>query len=77
MTKKDLFLELAQPDEKGFSRWVYVTEFTGKYKDLKMGNGGPWCRKSSSLAKSYVLEFDKTITKKTLLMQLERSDLIS
>ena len=30
----DLFLELAQPNEKGESRWVYVTEFVGKYKSL-------------------------------------------
>ena len=29
MTKADLFLQLAQPDENGYSRWVEVSEFTG------------------------------------------------
>ena len=39
MTKTELFLELANPDENGCSRWVNVTEFVGKYADLKFGNG--------------------------------------
>ncbi len=26
-SKKELFLELAQPDKNGMSRWVSVTEF--------------------------------------------------
>jgi len=34
MTKTDLFLELANPDTKGISRWVEVAEFVGKYKKL-------------------------------------------
>ncbi len=63
MTKTELFLELAKPNEKGESRWVDVTEFVGKYKDLQLGNGGSWCRKSSSLAKHYVIKFDKSLTK--------------
>lgn len=62
MTKKDLFLELAKPDRNGVSRWVNVKEFTGKYKDLQLGNGGSWCRKESSLAKQYMVEFDKELT---------------
>ena len=62
MTKIDLFIELAKPDENGISRWVYVTEFTGKYKALQLGNGGSWCRKSSTLAQKYILEFDKSLT---------------
>ncbi|WP_227411531.1 restriction endonuclease [Cruoricaptor ignavus] len=62
MTKTDLFIELANPDEKGFSRWVYVDEFTGKYFALKLGNGGSWCRASSTLAKIYNIEFDKSKT---------------
>ena len=61
-SKTDLFLELASPNEKGVSRWVEAREFTGKYKDLKLGNGGSWCRKSSSLAKKYIIELDKMIT---------------
>jgi hypothetical protein len=64
MTKKELFLELARPDETtGVSRWVSANEFTGKYKELQLGNGGSWCRTSSSLAKEYIIEFNKSITK--------------
>lgn len=62
MTTKDLFLKLAQPDQNGYSRWVDVKEFVGEYKALQLGNGGSWCRKSSSLAKAYIVEFDKTKT---------------
>jgi hypothetical protein len=62
MTKTKLFLELANPDKDGISRWVYSQEFTGKYKDLKLGNGGSWCRASSALAKEYNVETDKSKT---------------
>lgn len=60
MTKIELFLKLARPDDDGVSRWVSVDEFVGEFKELKLGNGGSWCRKSSALAKKYVVEFDKT-----------------
>ncbi|MBR6648101.1 MAG: hypothetical protein IKL29_01830 [Bacteroidaceae bacterium] len=63
MTRTDLFIELAKPDKEGKSRWVPVTEFTGKYADLQLGNGGSWCRASSSLAKKYIVEFEKGKTK--------------
>ena len=36
----DLFLQLAQPDDQGFSRRVGVGEFVGPYERLRMGNGG-------------------------------------
>lgn len=62
MTKTELFIKLASPNEKGESRWVRSTEFTGEYADLQLGNGGSWCRASSALAKKYNLEFDKSIT---------------
>ena len=62
MTKTDLFLELARPNTQGISRWVSVTEFTGRYADLKFGNGASWARKESTLAKQYIVEFDKSIT---------------
>lgn len=62
MTKTELFLKLAQPDENGESRWVYVTEFVGEYATLKFGNGASWARKESTLAKNYKIEFDKSIT---------------
>ncbi len=57
-----LFLELAQPDNNGISRWVYVSEFVGKYESLKLGNGGSWSRKEGTLAKKYLVETDKTLT---------------
>lgn len=62
MTKTELFLRLAQPDENGRSRWVSVEEFTGRYSALRLGNGGSWCRGSSSLAKKYLIETDKSRT---------------
>lgn len=58
----DLFLELAQPNKNGESRWVYTTEFTGIYKPLELGNGCSWGRKESQLQKLYKVEFDKSIT---------------
>lgn len=63
MTKPELFIKLAKPNEKGVSRWVYISEFIGEYASLKMGNGGDWCRASSSIAKRYIVEFDKSRTK--------------
>lgn len=62
MTKSELFLELASPDENGVSRWVGTNEFVGKYKSLQLGNGGSWCRASSQLAKKYKIELDKNQT---------------
>ena len=62
MTKTDLFIQLAQPDDSGISRWVHKTEFVGKYAPLYFANGADWCRASSRLAKQYVVEFDKTLT---------------
>ncbi|GHU47866.1 hypothetical protein FACS1894200_03920 [Spirochaetia bacterium] len=62
MSNTELFVKLARPDAKGKSRWVSVKEFTGEYKDLQLGNGGSWCRKESTLAREYLIEFDKTLT---------------
>lgn len=42
--KMRLFMELAKPDEKGYSRSVCVSEFVGKYQVLRFSNGGDWCR---------------------------------
>lgn len=63
MTKTELFIQLAHPDENGVSRWVNVSEFVGEYACLTFGNGASWARKESILAKKYVIEFDKSITK--------------
>ena len=62
MTKTELFLKLANPDENGISRWVSVKEFVGEYADLTFGNGASWARKESKLAKEYKIEFDKSQT---------------
>lgn len=62
MTKTELFIKLANPDNNGISRWVSVSEFQDEYKELQLGNGGSWCRGSSSLSKKYIVEFDKTQT---------------
>ena len=62
MTKTELFLKLAQPDDNGYSRWVQVEEFVGEYAELKFGNGASWARKESTLAKNYKIEFNKHIT---------------
>ena len=62
MTKTELFIKLAQPDENGVSRWIDIGEFVGEYACLTFGNGASWARKESTLARKYVIEFDKSIT---------------
>lgn len=61
-TQQELFLELAQPDGNGVSRWVNTSEFVGRYSTLELLNGLSWGRKSSTLAKTYNVETDKSIT---------------
>ena len=62
MTKTELFIQLAQPNSNGISRWVSVSEFVGEYACLTFGNGASWARNESTLAKKYVIEFDKSIS---------------
>ena len=62
MGKKELFIELAKPNKDGISRWVSTDEFIGKYSELELLNGLSWGRKSSSLAKEYNIEVDKSVT---------------
>ena len=62
MTKTELFITLAQPNENGISRWVDISEFVGEYACLTFGNGASWARKESILARKFVIEFDKSIT---------------
>ena len=62
MTKTELFIKLANPDENGISRWVSVAEFVEEYACLTFGNGASWARKESTLAKRYIIEFDKSVT---------------
>ncbi|XQC05820.1 hypothetical protein ACOAJ8_01495 [Arcobacter cryaerophilus gv. pseudocryaerophilus] len=61
-TQQELFLELAQPNQNGISRWVNTSEFVGRYSTLELLNGLSWGRKSSTLAKKYNVETDKSIT---------------
>ncbi|MCR1814893.1 restriction endonuclease [Aliarcobacter butzleri] len=61
-TQQELFLELAQPNENGISRWVNTSEFVGRYSTLELLNGLSWGRKSSTLAKKYNVETDKSVT---------------
>lgn len=58
----ELFLELAQPNNNGESRWVLASEFIGKYKPLELGNGWSWGRASSPLQRKYKVEVDRTKT---------------
>lgn len=55
-SKKDLFLELARPDEMGFCKKIGVDQFVGAYECLRLGNGGSWCRDDGPLAKIYNVE---------------------
>ena len=50
---KDLFEQLALPNEEGFSRKVSIEEFTEPYSVLQLGNGGSWCRDDGPLGKIY------------------------
>ena len=52
-SKADLFLELAKPDNRGFSRAVSVDEFTGRYAGLGFGNGASWARDDGGLARQF------------------------
>lgn len=61
-SKIELFIELANPDKDGISRWVKTSEFVGKYASLQLGNGCDFARASSPLRKKYVVEFDKSRT---------------
>lgn len=64
-TQKSLFLELAQPDKRGFSREVIIEEFVGKYAGLALGNGGSWCRDDGGLGKEYNIRRNKPSVKIT------------
>lgn len=61
-SKSFLFVKIANPNNEGVSRWVSKTEFVGEYAPLMFQNGADWCRKESTIAKYYILEFDKSVT---------------
>ena len=53
-SKRELFLELAKPNNEGISDWVYTEVL--KEKGLGFGNGGDFIRRGSKLDKDYVIE---------------------
>lgn len=55
-SKPYLFIELAKPNEYGFSKKIKVSEFIGDYKILQFGNGGDWPRSDGSLAKHFIVD---------------------
>ena len=61
-SKTALFIELANPDEKGISRWVYKSEFVGKYEPLMFRNGGDWCRSGTSIHKYFIVDIEHAKT---------------
>ncbi len=61
-TKPYLFVKLSNPNDEGISRWVSKNEFINEYSGLMFQNGADWCRKESTIAKYYYIEFDKSIT---------------
>lgn len=52
---KEIFLEIAQPDDQGISREVTVEELLKVDSRFAMGNGGSWCRSDGPL-KDFVIE---------------------
>jgi hypothetical protein len=62
MTKTELFIKLAQPDENGYSRWVEKSEFVGEYAPLMFQNGCDFARRNSTLAKKYIVVLKKDTT---------------
>lgn len=54
-TKTYLFVKLANPNEKGESRWVSKEKFIGEFSSLIFQNGADWCRKESTIAKCFYI----------------------
>ena len=65
-----LFLELAQPDKDGFSRWVDVEEFVDEYEKLKFNNGLTWARKGTKLAQKYDIKIKRGKRNKIIAIKL-------
>jgi hypothetical protein len=67
--KGKLFENFADPDENGYSDFIDVNNFEGKYEPLNVTNGSSWSSRRSYLYKKYFLikEYEKGIvdTRKT------------
>ena len=77
MTKKQLFIKLAKPNQEGKSRWVLKTEFVNEYQPLNFNNGCPWIRNFDFL---YETKFENKIwmvrllgTKKSLIRPISKN----
>ncbi len=59
--KGKLFEEFAKPDENGYSNFIDVNNFEGKYEILNVTNGSSWSSRKSYLYKKYYLikEYEK------------------
>jgi len=53
ITKIEMFLQLANVNKDGISRFVNTNEFINQYTPLQLGNGGSWCRLDSKFGKHY------------------------
>jgi hypothetical protein len=71
MTKVEMFLKVAQPDENGKTKlWLYSeleTKFPGV--EFQTKNGGDWCRSDGQL-KNYIIHREK-IKNKTIGIRLD------
>jgi hypothetical protein len=54
-SKRKMFIELANPDDDGKSKIITREEFE-KIEELKLGNGGSWCRYNSKLADTFIIK---------------------
>jgi len=67
--KGKLFEEFAKPDGNGYSNFIDVNNFEGKYELLNVTNGSSWSSRRSYLYKKYYLikKYEKVIidTKQT------------
>jgi len=61
-SKNQLFLELAEPNDRGISKVISINLFIGKYSRLKHANGRDWGRTDDKNFK-YSLETKKNRNK--------------
>ena len=55
-TYENLFKELGNFDSKtGKTGMVFVSNFTGKFAKLTLGNGGSWCRSDGQIGRTFKL----------------------
>lgn len=70
MSKADRFIEFANPDQNGISKWIAMDDLIKVHPDLEFGNGGNWCRKGSSIEKKYIIEKQRGKSNKIIALRL-------